>query len=89
MDDWEKSEGASLPSKYAFYNRLNMNGISYQDHENAQQVWNNMEKKILGCYNDTYLKTDILLLADVFETFRNTCLKNYKLDPARSTQHLD
>ena len=59
-----------------------MKGISDQDHEHAQQVWNIMEKKTLGCYHNTYLKVDVLLLADVFETFRNTCLKNFKLDTA-------
>ena len=48
---------------------LNMEGISDQDNEHAQQVWNTMEKKTLGCYRDTYLKTDVLLLADVFEAF--------------------
>ena len=41
-----------------------------------------MEKKVLGCYHDTYLKTNVLLLADVFATFRNTYLKNYGSDPA-------
>ena len=41
-----------------------------------------LRKKTLGCYRDTYLKTDVLLLADVLGTFRNTCLENYKLDPA-------
>ena len=82
MDSWEKFEEVSLPPKDVLYSMLNMNGISDQNHEYAQQVWNIIEKKTLGCYHDTYLKTDVLLLADVFETFRNTCLKNCKLDPA-------
>ena len=82
MNGWKKFEETSLPPKDAFYSRFNMKGISDQDYEHAQQVWNTMEKKTLGCYHDTYLKTDVLLLADVFETFRNTCLKNHKLDPA-------
>ena len=59
-----------------------MKGTRDQNCEHPQQVWNAMEKNTLGCYHDTYLKTDVLLLADVFETFWNTCLKNYKLDPA-------
>ena len=75
MNGWKKFEETSLPPKDAFYSRFNMKGISDQDYEHAQQVWNTMEKKTLGCYHDTYLKTDVLLLADVFETFRNTCLK--------------
>ena len=82
MDGWEKFEETSLRPKDAFYSRLGMKGISDQDFEHAQQVWNAMEKKTVGCYHDTYLKTDVLLLADVFEIFRDTCLKNYKLDPA-------
>ena len=57
-----------------------MECISDQDYEHARQLWNTIEKKILGCYHDTYLKTDVMLLADVLETFRNTCLKNYKVD---------
>ena len=82
MDGWEKFEEAGLPPKDAFYSGLNMKGISDQDYEHAQQVWNTMEKKALGCYHNTYLKTDVLVLADVFEAFRDTCLKNYGLDPA-------
>ena len=82
MDGWGKLEERSLPPKDVFYSRLSTKGISDQDHEHAQQVWNIREKKTLGCYHDTYLKTDVLLLADVFEAFRDRCLKNYKLDSA-------
>ena len=69
MDGRKKFEETSLPPKNAFYNRLNMKGISDQDHEHAQQVWNTMDKKTLGCYHDTYFKTDVLLLADILEAF--------------------
>ena len=82
MDGWKKFEETSLTPKDAFYSRLNMKVISDQDYEHAQQVWNTIKKKALGCYHDTYLKTDVLLLVDVFETFLNMCLRNYKLDLA-------
>ena len=81
MDGWEKFAETPLSPKDAFYSRLNMKGISDQEHKHAQQVWNTIEKKTLGCYHDTYLKIDVLLFADVFEAFRDTCLKNYGLDP--------
>ena len=85
MNGWKKFEETSLPPKDAFYSRLNMKGISDYDYEHAQQVWNRIipehENITLGGYHDVYLATDVLLLADVFETFRNTCLKHYKLDP--------
>ena len=71
-----------LPPKNALCSWLKMKGISDQDYEHEQQVWDTMENKTLGCYRNTYLKTDVLLLADVFETFRNTCLENCKLYPA-------
>ena len=82
MECWEKFEETSLPPKDAVYSRLSMKGIGDHDYEHAQQFWNTMDKKIQGCYHNTYLKTDILLLADVLEAFRNKCLKSYKLDAA-------
>ena len=86
MDSWEKFEETELPPKEAFYSKLNMKGISDKDYEHAQKVWRSMyregPKRTLGDYHDLYLMTDVLLLADVFETFRETCLKHYKLDPA-------
>ena len=82
MDSWERFEETKLPPKEAFYSKLNMESISKEDYDHAQKVWNIMDEKTLGGYHDTYLKTDVLLLADIFENFRDTCQRNYQLDPA-------
>ena len=86
MDSWKKLKETSLPPKDVFYSRLNMKGISDQDYEHAQQVWNRItpehENITLGDYDDVYYATDVLLLADVFETFRSLCPEHYRLDPA-------
>ena len=86
MDSWERFEETRLPAKEAFHSKLNMEGISDKDYEHAQQVWNIMTvrgyENTLGSYHDMYLKTDVLLLEDIFENFRDTCLKHYQLDPA-------
>ena len=51
-------------------------------HDHEKQVWNVLEKNNLCCYQNTYLKTHVLLIADVFENFRNMCLKYYKFNLA-------
>ena len=80
MDSFEKFNH-KLPSKEDFYSILNDQHISNEDYEHAQNVWNKFSLKNMGDYHNLYLKSDILLLADVFEDFRNTCLEYYKLDP--------
>ena len=82
MDGIEKFSEENLPPKEAFYSKLNDCGVSDEDYERAQLIWKEFEIKNLGEYHDLYLKSDVLLLADVFEEFRNICLKNYSLDPA-------
>ena len=47
----------------------------------AQKVWEEFGIRDLGDYHDLYLRTDVALLANVYEAFRDTCLKHYKLDP--------
>ena len=59
-----------------------MSGISEKDHQHACKVWNEFGLKHMGDYHDLYLKTDVILLANVFESFRKVCLDNYGLDPA-------
>ena len=59
-----------------------MSGVGNKDYEHANRVWKEFGLKDLGEYHDLYSKTDVILLANVFEAFRKVCLKNYGLDPA-------
>ena len=80
MDSFDKFN-EKLPSKEDFYSILNDEHITDDQYKHAQNVWNTFNLKCMGEYHDLYLKSDILLLADVFENFRKTCLEYYKLDP--------
>ena len=82
MDSWDKFEEKRLPSKDELYSKLNMSGISEKDYQHACKVWNEFGLNNMGDYHDLYLKTDAILSANVFESFRNVCLDNYGLDPA-------
>ncbi|GBM81901.1 hypothetical protein AVEN_22881-1 [Araneus ventricosus] len=80
MDSKDKYEERKLPPKDKFYNRLNECHITDEEYQHAQRVWKAFNIKNLGEYTDLYIKTDVLILTDVFENFRDVCLKTYKLD---------
>ena len=82
MNSLKRFKENKIPSKEAFYSRLTGEGITDEGYERVKKVWNVFGMKTLQDYHDLYNVTDVLLLADVFENFRNVCMKNYKLDPA-------
>ena len=82
MENWERFNGTSLPSKKSFYSNLNMENIEDIDYRHSNNVFNKLKLNNLGEYHDLYVQSDTLFLADVFENLRDMCLKEYELDPA-------
>ena len=82
MDKWERFNETSLPGKESFYSNLNMEDIDDIDYRHGNNVFNKFKLNNLGDYHDLCVQSDTLLLADVFENFRDMCLKEYELDPA-------
>ena len=82
MDSWERFHETSLPDKKAFYSELNLEDITDKEYEYAQKVREVFEIKNLGEYHDLYVQSHTLLLADVFENFRDKCIEIYELGPA-------
>ena len=83
MNSWERFNETSLPDKKAFYSELYLEDITDKEYVYAQKVFEELKLKILGDYHDLCVQSNTLLLADVFENFRNKCTEIYELDPAR------
>ena len=81
MDSFDKFDQTELPTKELFYSVLNDQHITNEEYNHVRKSWETFDIKTMGEYDDLYLKSDVLLLADVFESFRKICLQYYKSDP--------
>ena len=80
-DGLDKLNCKGLPPREAFYSRLKREKIQ-EEYEYTLYVYEKLRCQSFLDYRLIYLKTDVLLLADIFEKFRTTCMKHYSLDPA-------
>ena len=74
VSSWDCFKESQLSPIEAFYSNLSMTNVSEDDYQHAQRIWNEFIINNLGDYHDLYLHTDVILLANVFEAFRDTCL---------------
>ena len=92
MNSFERFNEEKLPAKKYFYSsikdgkigddgKISDGHISLKDYLTCEKIWDKFEMKNMGDYHNHYLKKDVLLLADVYEKFIDTCLKYYGLDP--------
>ena len=82
MNSFDKFNESQLPNIKDFYSQLNEEGVTDTQHTRAKVVWDNFNIKNLGEHNDLYLMTDVYLLSDVVENFRDMCSNYCGLDPA-------
>ena len=82
LDSFTRLDELALPPRKALFNKLGGIECSQGDYAHAQHVWNNFHCQRLKEYMALYLLSDICLLADVFQAFRNNSLDEYQLNPA-------
>jgi hypothetical protein len=83
FDSFERFQETSLPPINAFFSKMTNCSITKTQYDHAQKVWQKYNIQNLGQYSDLYLKTDVMLLTDIFENFRKECFATYGLDPAQ------
>ena len=92
MNSFKRFNEEKLPARKHFFSstkkgkidndgKISDGHISIEDYLMCEKIWNKFKMKNMGDYHDHYFKKDVLLLADVFEKFIDTCLKYYELDP--------
>ena len=82
ISSFDKLKETQQPTHEDFFSSLNDSNVSEADFQHAKQVWKDLLIKSLGEYSDLYLKTDVLLLADVFEAYIEVVKRIYGIDPA-------
>lgn len=82
FDSLDKLEDRKLPDREHWYNDLTGDAITNAEWDFVNKVWRTFKLKTFRQFHDLYMESDVMLLADVFERFRNDSLKNYGLDPA-------
>ena len=81
IDSWHRFEETTIPSQKSYYHRLKLEECSDDDYSHVHKMWKAFDHKNIGDDNNLYVRSDVLLLNDIFEGFRELSIKTYGLDP--------